>query len=151
MEPGAQLVLQTRHRRALVSVVAAAAVVTALAASVAEALSGFLANVIQAHLDARADAAVFAGALIACFVVLGFAVRILAGVSDAWYAMFAGAFVGGAVWGVLVMDRPASVATILLAPVMGGIGGAWAAGIFGNVGYAVGSVVAKRFIHQPRS
>ncbi len=132
--------------RARVGIAAAAAVVTALALPTANALAWPLADAVAAGDRLVAYGVAFYALLIGCFCAVGFAVRLLAGVPDAWFAMFAGAFAGGALLATttLLTGQPQGLGGVL-APFVGGIAGASAAGIFGGVGFGLGTLVARHF------
>ena len=126
-----------RVGRAHVGIALAACVVTALATPLGVALSGL-------GPDPVSRGVVFYGVVIACFVGLGLAVRVLAPVADAWFAMFMGAFAGGMVWALaLLLSGPAQGAMSLVALAIGGVAGAWAAGVFGGLGFGCGTLLLR--------
>ena len=87
---------EPRIAPALVAIGIGAAVVTAFSPQLADLLVSF------APAEMSSDLAASGVALIACFIAVGLAVRLLAGVPDAWYAMFAGAFAGGVIWAATI-------------------------------------------------
>jgi hypothetical protein len=118
--------------RAHVGIAIGAGVVAALAMPLGLALSGLAP-------DAVSSSVVFYAVVISCFFGVGLAVRVLAPVRDAWFAMFVGAFGGGVVWASAMLLTSPQGAMSLVALVVGGVSGAWAAGTFGSVGFACGT------------
>jgi hypothetical protein len=135
---------EPRIAPALVAIGIGAAVVTAFSPQLADLLVPFAPAEMSSDLAAASRVA-----LIACFIAVGLAVRLLAGVPDAWYAMFAGAFAGGVIWAatMLVAGPPRGPVDLLTLP-MGGVAGAWAVGIFGSVGFGLGTLIARLFGRQ---
>ena len=109
-----------------------AGVVAALAMPLGLALSGLAP-------DAVSSSEIVYAVVISCFFGVGLAVRVLAPVPDAWFAMFVGAFGGGVVWASAMLLASPQGAMSLVALVVGGVSGAWAAGTFGSVGFACGT------------
>jgi hypothetical protein len=113
-----------------------AGVVAALAMPLGLALSGLAP-------DAASSSVVLYAVVISCFFGVGLAVRMVAPVPDAWFAMFVGAFGGGAVWASVMLLTSPQGAMSLVALVVGGVSGAWAAGTFGSLGYACGTLLLR--------
>ena len=126
-----------RVRRAHVGIALASCIVTALAMPLGVALSGL-------GPDPTSRGVVLYGVVIACFFWLGLAVRVLAPVVDAWFAMFVGAFAGGMMWALaLLLSGPPQGAMSLVALALGGVAGAWAAGVFGGLGFGCGTLLLR--------
>jgi hypothetical protein len=126
-----------RARRAHVAIALAACIVTATALPLGLALSGL-------GPDPTSRGVVLYDVVIACFVGLGLAVRVLAPVADAWFAMFSGAFAGGMVWALaLLLTGPPQGPMSLVALALGGVVGAWAAGVFGSLGFGGGTLLLR--------
>lgn len=126
-----------RARRAHVGIALAACVVTALATPLGLALSGL-------GPDPASRGVLLYAVVIACFVGLGLAVRVVAPVADAWFALFIGAFAGGMVWALaLLVTGPPQGAMSLVALALGGVVGAWAAGLFGSLGFGCGTLLLR--------
>ncbi len=90
-------------------------------------------------------AVILYGISIGLFLIAGFVVGTLRPSFDTWFALFYGAMAGGAAWAawMLSTEHQPGIAPGL-AILAGAIGGGWAAGMFGGLGFLAGMLVATR-------
>ena len=75
---------------------------------------------------------------------MGLAVRLLAPVPGSWFAMFVGSFAGGFAFFTLVLvSGPGQGPIGVLGPILGGVGGAWAAGTIGSLGWGLAALLVR--------